>query len=338
MIKMVNQVINPALQREIVQALVEKISANYIFPDVAERICRCLEQHLEAGDYADINEGAFFVYALTQHIQEINQDEHLWVKWHPEPLPDEGEALRLSQAWVDEQKQAARLENYGFHQVERLPGNVGYLDIRFFHRPAWGGDTAVAAMNFMADTSALIIDLRQCPGGYPGMTQLISSYLFGDDPVHLNSIYWRDEDFTQQYWTLPYVPGQRYGEKPVYVLISKETFSGGEGFAYELQALGRATILGEQTDGGAHPGASYRLHPHFEAFIPVGRAINPVTKDNWESSGVKPDVLIDPELAQDQAYKMALEDVIESLGDPPPGSSQRLLKEAQAALDSLARP
>jgi len=329
------QNIDLKIQTEVVQGLLEKLRAYYVFPDIAEQICVRLEKHLNNGDYIGITEGDFFAYALTQHIQEVNHDEHLWVKWHPESLPDGEEALRLNQAWVEEQEQAAKLDNYGFHKVERLPGHVGYLDIRNFYRPAWGGDTAVAAMNFVANTNALIIDLRKCPGGYPGMVALINSYIFGEDPIHLGSVYWRDDDLTQQYWTLPYVPGQRFGDKPLYVLISRETFSGGEAFAYDLQTRGRAVIIGEKTDGGAHPGASYRLHPNFEAFIPIGRAINPITGGSWEASGVLPDIAADPEQALDVAYKIALEEVIKKLGEPTPGRYYRLLVEAQAAFDAL---
>jgi C-terminal processing protease CtpA/Prc len=318
---------------EIVQSLSERLRTCYVFPDVAEQICARLQKHLEGGDYADIDDGESLALALTIHVQEVNQDEHLWVRWHPEPLPDEQEALRQNQEWAEAQRQAARLDNYGLHKVERLPGNVGYVDIRYFHRPAWGGETAVAAMNFLANTHALIIDLRQCPGGYPGMVALLSSYLFGEEAVHLNSIYWRDDDVTQQYWTLPFVPGKRFGAKPVYVLISKDTFSGAEEFAYNLQTRQRATVVGEKTDGGAHPGASYRLHPHFEAFIPVGRAINPLTHTNWEGSGVVPDVSVPREQALKVAYRLALESIIESLGEATSGPLSLLLKEAQAALD-----
>jgi hypothetical protein len=328
-------VIDATTLTEIVQNLVEKLRTGYVFPDVAEQICVRLQKHLEDGDYADIDDGEFLAFALTTHLQEVNQDEHLWVRWHPEPLPDEADALRQNQEWVQAQRQTAQLDNYGLHKVERLPGNVGYVDVRYFHRPAWGGETAVAAMNFLAHTHALIIDLRQCPGGHAGMVALLSSYLFGEQAVHLNSVYWRDDDVTQQYWTLPFVPGRRFGDKPVYVLISKDTFSGGEEFAYNLQTRQRATIVGEKTDGGAHPGASYRLHPHFEAFIPVGRAINPLTHANWERSGVVPDVPVPREQALEVAYRMALESIIESLGGATTGPLSLLLKEARAALEGL---
>jgi hypothetical protein len=325
-------VINEITAAEIVRNLSERLRAYYVFPDVAEQICSRLQEYLDDGVYSDITEGEFLALALTVHMQEVNHDEHLWVRWHPEPLPDDEGPLRHNQAWMDERRQEAKLDNYGFHRVERLPGNVGYIDIRCFHRAEWGGDTAVAAMNLLASAKALIIDLCQCRGGYPGMVALVSSYLFGEEPVHLSSIYWRDDDSIQQYWTLPHVPGKRLSEVPVYVLISKETFSGGEAFAYHLQAHGRATLVGEKTDGGAHPGASYRVHPHFEAFIPVGRAINPMTGEDWEDSGVVPDVSVPPEQALNVAYRMALESIIVSIGEPASGPFSLLLEEAQAAL------
>ena len=236
-------------QIEVFKKLSEKLRACYIFADIAEQICNRLQGYLEAGEYSTNTEGDLFALALTMHMQEVNHDEHLWIKWHEEALPEDDGQLHLNQAWQEERRLEARLENYGFNEVERLPGNVGILEIPYFHRPGWAGDTAVSAMNFLSDTNALIIDLRKCTGGYPGMIALVCSYLFGDEPLLLESIYWRDEDITQQYWTLPYIPGRHYLDKPVYVLISKDTFSGGEMFADIMQTRKRATIIGEKTDG-----------------------------------------------------------------------------------------
>jgi C-terminal processing protease CtpA/Prc len=190
-------------------------------------------------------------------------------------------------------------------------------------------------MNFLANTDALIIDLRKCTGGYPGMVSLVSSYLLGEEPAHLNSIYWRDHDATQQYWTLPYVPGPRLDDKPLYILIGKTTFSAGEGFAYDMQARKRAVIIGEQTDGGAHPGGSYRLHPHFEVFMPTGCPTHPITGRNWEGVGVTPDALVSAELALKAAHKMALEEIMKRLGMPKSGPLRLLLAEARVAHKEL---
>ncbi len=276
---MSNPSINQETQKEIIQSLINELRTNYVFPEIAEQICTNLQKHLGDGDYSEITKGEIFANALTTHMQKISQDKHLWVRWYPYSLP-EGEAAQLqNEERLAALRQKAKLENYGFHKVERLLGNIGYIDIRYFTRPSWGsGDTATAAMNFIANTNALIIDLRKCGGGNPSMVALISSYLFEEESIHLNNLYWRVEEFTQQYWSLPHVPGKRFGDKPVYILTSSFTFSAGEEFAYNLQALQRATIIGETTEGGAHPGSPFRLHPHFEIFIPRGRAINPITK------------------------------------------------------------
>ena len=167
------------------------------------------------------------------------------------------------------------------------------------------------------------------------MIALISSYLFGEDGVHLNSLYWRANDVTQQFWTLPYTPGRHFGEKPVYVLTSKNTFSAAEEFAYNLKTRQRATIIGETTGGGAHPGNVYRLHPHFDAVIPTGRAINPITGTNWEGRGVIPDVPILQEQAFREAYSMALKSMIGGPGETATGLPNWLAEEAQAALKEL---
>jgi len=327
--------IETVVQIEVIRCLSEKLRTYYIFPDVAENICVGLQKHLENGDYTDIADDEFFAYALTIHMQEICHDEHLWVKWHLESLPDE-EALRLSEEWRETQQLQAKVNNYGFYKVERLAGNIGYVDIRYFHRPSWGGDIAVAAMNFLANMSAVIIDLRICSGGYPGMISLISSFFLGREPVHISDIYWRDDNTTNHYWTLPYVPGQTLDDKPLYLLVSKETFSAGEGFAYDMQARKRATLVGEQTDGGAHPGTSYRLDQHFEVFIPIGYLTHPITKQNWEGIGVTPDVQTVPEKALVIAHKMALAFIIESFNNLTLEPLKVLLAEAQEAYKELA--
>ena len=328
--------IDSSTQTEIVQSLSEKLKAHYIFPEIAEQICVCLKKHLDDGDYSDITEGELFALALTIHLQDVNHDEHLWVKWHSDPIPDNNGPLRHNLAWQEERILEAKLDNFGIHKVERLPGNIGYIEIQYFHRAAWGGDIVVSAMNFLANANALIIDLRKCTGGYPAMVALVASFLFGDEPIHLSNIYWRDDDITQQYWTLPYVPGEHFINIPVYVLTSNVTFSAGEEFASILQTRQRATIIGDKTDGGAHPGTSYRLHPHFEVFIPIGRAINPITGKDIEGIGVSPDIVLPQEHAFLAAYKMALKDVITSHNKSSSEAFKALTQEAQTALNNLA--
>lgn len=328
-------IVNRDDRLQIIESLSANLKTQYIFPDIAEKVINYLMVREQDGEYLKYKKGRYLALALTLDMQEISNDEHLWVKWHAESLPDEGESLRKNPTWTAEQQLAARLDNFGFHKVERLPGNIGYLDIRYFHRPEWAGEKAADAMNFISDMDAIIIDLRMCPGGYPGTIILISSYLFSEETLHLSDMYWRDDDVTQQYWTQPYVPGKRFRGKPVFILIGKKTFSGAEAFAYTMKEHNRAILVGCKTDGGAHPGKSIRIHPHVEAFIPVGRAIDPLTGENWEGVGVQPDIDVPEDKSLEIAYIEALKGVILKIGKPESNPYQNLLKEAQSALENV---
>ena len=143
------------------------------------------------------------------------------------------------------------------------------------------------------------------------MIQLITSYLYGPEPIHLNSFYHRISDDTTQTWTLPYVPGKRRPDIDVYVLTSQRTFSAAEEFTYNLKNLERATIVGETTGGGAHPGGTQIASDRFTVWVPSGRAINPITNTNWEGTGVEPDVKVEAEKALAEAQILALENLLE---------------------------
>jgi len=206
---------------------------------------------------------------------------------------------------ADERKEMDRM-NCGFDKVEILEGNVGYLKFDFFAEPEICGPTAISAMNFLAHVDAIIFDLRENGGGDPKMVAFLSTYLFAER-THLNDLWTRKGDITDQYWTLPYVPGERLDGKPAFVLTSKETFSGGEEFTNNLKVLKRATIIGETTGGGAHPVNGHRIDDHFGIGVPFARAINPVTKTNWEGTGVEPDVKVPAADALATAQKLAAE-------------------------------
>jgi C-terminal processing protease CtpA/Prc len=192
-------------------------------------------------------------------------------------------------------------------------------------------------MNFLANTDALIVDLRRNGGGDPAMVALISSYLFAGETVHLNDLYWREGDSTRQWWTLPYVPGRRFGDKkPVYVLTAKRTFSAAEEFTYNLKNLKRATIVGETTGGGAHPGGGRRINNHFGVWVPTGRAINPYSKTNWEGTGVTPDIDVPADHALKVAYVDALKKVQERTTDPDRKNALKgVIETAQKELDEM---
>ena len=292
---------------EVINNILENLNRSYVFPDVAAKIEQHVRGRVAKGDYDKITSAREFAEKLTQDLRAVNGDRHLGVRYSHDRLPERSQVSEPTAQEIAQQREFMARVNYGFETVKRLEGNVGYIEFRGFFAPEQGAETVAAAMGFVANTDALIFDLRRNGGGDPEMVALICSYLFGDQKVHLNDLYWRAEDRTEEFWTSPdKVKGPHYTGKDVYVLTSNRTFSGAEEFSYNLKNLKRATIVGETTGGGAHPGTVFRLSDHFNAFIPTGRAISPITKTNWEGTGVSPDVAVNKDIALETAYKMAL--------------------------------
>ena len=323
--------------REIVTTALSLLRANYVFPELAEQAATAVEARLAAGEYDDLDE-ITLTERLTSHLREVCEDKHLAVRLgggpppgpppgarSPEPEePRDHEARRLAM------RQMGRLDNFGIRRVERLDGNVGYLDVRRVAVPANAGPAIAAAMELVAGTYALIIDLRRNHGGAPEGVVFWCSYLFGEQPTHLNDIFRADTGETRQFWALPYVPGSRYVDRPVYVLTSRQTFSGGEDFCYTLQALGRAQVIGETTGGGAHPTRPFPISAAVHIAIPFARSVSPVTGTNWQGTGVVPDVAVPEAQAYDTAYATALRHVLAMEDVPPP-----IADEARDALAAL---
>ena len=307
--------IDTATKTQIINDLTKELNDSYIFGDVAKNMELKVKQNLQNKAYDSITSSRQFAQKLTEDLQSVSRDKHLSVKFSYGKIPVFQAGRAPSKELIENKLRSMRQVNYGFEKIERLQGNVGYIDLRGFADAEAGLETVAAAMNFVNNTDALIFDLRQNGGGSPEMVALICSYLFGEKPVHLNSLYRRKGDRTEEYWTKASVAGKRYGDKDIYVLTSNKTFSAGEEFSYNLKNLKRATIIGETTGGGAHPGGMFRINDHFSAFVPDGRAINPITKTNWEGTGVEPDVKVPKEFALKTAYALALNKIAEKTPD-----------------------
>ncbi len=326
--------IDAAARKEVIDNLLKRLNDAYIFPDVAAKMERAVRERLDKGEYDKLSSAKQFAEKLTADVQEVSHDKHLRVRYSFQPIPERAGGPRPPSAEEREQfrREMARI-NYGFQKVERLPGNIGYVEFRNFLDPEGGADTVASVFNFLANTDALIIDLRRNGGGDPKMVALICSYLFGAEPVHLNDLHWRSGsgERVEEFWTLKDVAGKRYAGKDVYVLTSGYTFSGAEEFSYNLKNLKRATLVGETTGGGANPGGGNRLTEHFGAFIPTGRAVSPVTKTNWEGAGVEPDIKVPADQALRTAQVMALKKALDKTTD------EDLKRAIQREIDSLQK-
>ena len=304
--------LSAATQKQVIDGAIDHMQRAYVFADMAEKMAAALRAHQASGAYDRITSPTEFAETLTRHLQEVSRDKHLRVLYNAEGLPQ-----RRAPTADDRVRQLAeeRRRNFGFQRVERLDGNVGYVELLGFSGSQEVEEAAVPAMNFLSNTDALIFDLRRNGGGSPVTIGWISSYLF-DKVVHLNDFYIRETDRREEFFTRAEVPGRRYGQtKPVYVLTSNRTFSAAEEFTYNLKSLKRATIVGETTGGGAHPGGVRRITDHFGIWLPNGRAINPVTGTNWEGVGIEPDIKVPSAEALRAAHLAALEKIKESATD-----------------------
>jgi hypothetical protein len=293
-------------RQTIIDGIAEGLIEVYVFPDVAAEMTQLVRGKLGSGAYDTVTSVPELCDVLTRDLQSVSHDLHLRVRYEA-PEPEAGGTAMSEEE--REQRYAAQMRrnNFCFEKVERLAGNIGYVRMNCFAPAESGGDTAVAAMRFVAHCDAVIFDLRGNGGGSPSMIQLISSYFF-DEPTHLNSFYIRKTDETKQFWTHAHVDGPRMTDVPVFVLTSGRTFSGAEEFSYNMRSLERGTLVGETTGGGAHPVQRHEVEGTGVVMsLPYGRAVNPVTGTNWEGTGVEPHIAVPASEALDVAHLRAIE-------------------------------
>jgi hypothetical protein len=300
--------LDAAARKSVIDTISAKLTDFYIYPDIARKMIAALNQHQQHGDYDRYTDGTEFAAALHDDLLAVSNDHHIFVDYDPlnappgakpaddTPHPPSPEDIARFRARLEH-------ENCSFSKVEILPRNIGYVKFNEFAPPDLCGATVVAAMGFLAHTDAVIVDLRDNHGGDPAMVEFIASWFFADS-THINDLYNRHDNETHQYWTQAYVPGPRI-TAPLYVLTSSHTFSGAEEFTYDMQTQKRATIVGETTGGGAHPVDGMPAGDHFTIGVPLARPINPITKKDWEGTGVTPEVKVPAAEALTTAQKLA---------------------------------
>ncbi|OEZ87345.1 peptidase family S41 [Janthinobacterium sp. HH104] len=303
--------LNAADRTAIVQTLAVKMNANYIEPAVAERVGIAITRKNAEGGYATAANVKAFSAALAKDLRELSGDLHFGAAFY-EGLRERSGADELpSRAKIDEWRDQTTRRGYDIEKIERLPGNVGYIELRGFGGPEFVAAAYTAAMSLMAGTDALILDLRRNGGGSPASVAYLMSHFFPfGDERHLIDMYDRPTGTTRQFWTVKTV-AQRY-DKPVYVLTSARTFSGGEDFSYGIQAQKRGTVVGETTGGGSNPVSWYNVGQDIIVAIPTARTTNAVTKTNWEHVGVKPDIAVPAAQALQTAHVAILRNLVSS--------------------------
>ncbi|MEY2935268.1 MAG: hypothetical protein RL033_6017 [Pseudomonadota bacterium] len=292
--------IDAAIRHAALDSIGRQLEAHYVYAETAAIVVAGLQRKQARGDYDALTDAVEFADVIGRELWRLARDKHLSFRFEPQPPP---------QQLAADTPAALERSGYGFGPIARLEGNVAQLVLNGFPPPVEAEQVAIAErMSQIADADVAIVDLRNNNGGSPATVLRVASYFFDSEPVHLGGIYRRDTDVTEELWTASELSGSRFGsQKPVYILTGPSTFSGGEGLAYELQAQGRAVVVGEGTGGGAHPTGPYRVDGGFVLNVPWGRSVNPITGTNWEGIGVVPDVFVAADDALETAHQLALE-------------------------------
>ncbi len=307
---------NARTQAAVLDSITTAIDTIYVIKDTADRIVAHLRAQQAAGAYKELTDPVDFAQKVYEDARSIYDDHHFDIRAMYPLDPKAAEQVEDPRN-TERAQRNLRERNYGFERVEILTGNVGYLELTQFVDTDPAGETAAAAMNFLANAYALIIDLRQNGGGNASMIRMLAGYLFKEQQQLINW-YVRDTETTEQSYSLDYVPGRRLTDIPVYVLTSGLTGSAAEEFTFDMKHLKRATIVGDTTSGGGHTVANAFFD--FDGFrigmrIPYGRAFDPKTGLGWEGTGVIPDIAVPSEQALTVAHMKALKQLAEGEQD-----------------------
>ena len=297
-------------QIALITAVCDRLDKVYIYPERVADIRKYLYKNIEDGLYKKCVMPRDFAFQLDKDIQYITNDKHMGIVLDPKAAA-EMKTLQPGSYYTPQMIDEYRQNNFGFKELQILPGNIGYMDLREFCPANYAGETAVAAMNYFANCCALIIDLRYNGGGTDDMVQLLLSYFFesADSTIIFSTSYSRYTNTYFQSSTFPYVPGRRLSKTPLYLLISKSTFSAAEAFAFNLKTLKRAIIVGENTRGGENPVEIQVIDNDYVIYISSWKLLSSIssTGNRWEGVGIKPDMEIDAAQALTAAHIAALE-------------------------------
>lgn len=302
----VAQTLDREAQREVVSHLKVALQQNYVFPDRIPAISAELDRRVQSEPI----DGELFAASLAQGLSKASDDLHFSVAFDPDGVAADRRAKADGDTTTQAQRDSERAANFGFRDARRLDGGLAYVRFDFFADPQYAQETAVGAMRFAEGARGLIFDLRYNNGGVLEMAQFLMSYLY---PAGKEQKFF-DYNYTEHgvrversQWSLAAVPGQRSRDIPVVVLTGSTSFSAAEWMAFSLQKLGRATVIGERTAGGAHPVTRVPIDDRFMLQTPIGQIRDPIDGQDFEGVGVTPDLVAPASEALLAAQKFLLQ-------------------------------
>jgi len=307
-----NKKIEISEKKQVIETISTLLEKEYIVPEMTPVIIDSLQTKLKNGKYDKADTQVEFADMIFRDLYIIGDDKHFYFYYDPHEAQlinwENGNDKNKKERAHKEYYERGRLKNFGFEKIERLKGNIGFLDLRYFENVKYGGETAIASMQFLSNCDAIIIDLRENRGGMSNMVRLISSYFLEEETL-IRTMEFKSGK-KQQGWTLPYVPGKKMNDKKLYILTSKNTGSAAEQFSYYMKNSERAVLIGDVTRGAAHNIREAVILDKYILHLADKKPIDPNTKTNWEKVGVTPNIQIESELAFEKAYQLAIENLI----------------------------
>lgn len=305
-----DETLDAPYRARIINDYAHQLTEQHVNPGKGKQAADELRKRLALGEYDHLTSARTFAARISQDVAAIVRDRQTYLEYIPYDQTDSRQRPPPAPQPSD---------NFGMRKYESMPDNIGYVQISrfaYFDRPAY--EAAGRFMSQAADNAALIIDLRGTGGDGQDMAAMLASYVltdtrsyfFADKQLRLHDQVDRSGRAVAEYWTRPEVPGQRFGgKKPLYVLVNERTSAAAEGFAYDLQQYKRAVVVGAPTLGDAQIRASSPISRHLLASIAVTRAVNNISRSNWEGTGVQPDRMVAPANALNEALRLATEKI-----------------------------
>lgn len=314
--------------RAVVLELAKVLRARFAFRDRGAMAAQKLEAMVARGNFNGARNAEQLLKLIDLQVSPLVNDRHFRARYMgPEAVAEFNDSPPTPEA-IAQFHEELRLRGGEIPELRWLAGNVGYLRIKMFLDAAPSKERLAAAMGMLADNRALIIDVRGAPGGEPAGVANAIGHLVRERTPTVNLEVRADPNESRQFFAIPKSPS--YVGKPIYVLIDQQTASGAEEFAYDLQAMGRATLVGETTDGAATPGGFRPLAHGFVAFIPMGIVTNALTGKHWEGVGVNPDIKVSSADSLDHTHRLALEAILKTAT----GTHRAIAEEGLAELDA----
>jgi hypothetical protein len=287
-------------RRGLIENIINAIQKYYLNQDAAAQLATTLRARVSEGIYNHISLGTDLARTVTTDLQALSGDKHFRC------------IFGISPEEPSREKQRTTLEkmNYGFGDVRTLDGSIALVDMTLFPPVHWERvcDKIQSDLQSLSGAATLILDLRNCRGGDPRTVALIASYLVQSEGSPWLKMVRPSDGMTEDLRGEPLPKdGVFSAAKPIYVLTSHATISGGEDLAYGLQARKRATVIGERTAGAANLPRACVLPGGFVLWVPHKYPICPVTGGNWEGVGIVPDIVCEAETGVDRAVALAVE-------------------------------